>query len=445
MHKESTVHFCHHGRFIPLGCLILFLFALFIPALAQGKIYIDINAPSIRKFNIALPDFKNRSDRNQHPEFKSDLPYVLANDLDFSGFFSPMDKEAFLEDENAPVTADGIHFKDWSVIGAELLLKGSYSCIGSSLEVEVRLFDVFWGRQILGKRVLGEVKQYRDLMHRLGNEVIKKLTGHEGIFQTKLAFVSNATGHKEIYLCDYDGENIKQITSDRSIALSPRLSPDGKQLVYTSYKDGAPLLYLKNLATGAEKRISARSGLNVGASWAFDGSKLALTLSRGGDPDIYAIDLNGKMIKGLVRHWGIDTSPTFSPDGKKLAFVSDRSGSPQIYLMDLVSGRQERLTFEGRYNTDPCWSVMNRIVFSSMEGDHIDICSLDADGGQWRKLTGGQGKNEDPCWSPDGRYIVFSSRRGGERYQLYIMNANGQNQRKIELVAGDNTDPSWSP
>jgi len=430
---------------VGLWWLAIFLVvSLFFPGHTLGKIYIDINAPSVRKFNIALPDFKNQSTNNQHPELSNKLPAVISNDLDLSGYFSPMDKEAFLEKDADALSLEQIRFKDWSVIGAEILLKGSYTCIGGSLEVEIRLFDVFWGRQILGKRVLGEIRNYRHLMHRLGNDIIRTLTGHPGIFLTKVAFVANASGHKEIYECDYDGYNVRRITEDRSIVLLPRWSPDGTKILYNSYKDGGPMLYMKEKTSRTARRISARSGLNIGASWAPDGSRVALTLSLNGNPDIFMIDLSGKIIRRLTDHWSIDVSPVFSPDGKKIAFVSNRSGSPQIYVKDLANGREQRLTYEGTYNTSPSWSSLNRIAYVSMGGGSFDIFSIDEEGGQLRRLTNDQGNNEDPCWSPDGRYLMFSSNREG-RYNLYIMNANGQNQRKVTSLEGDQTAPSWSP
>lgn len=423
---------------------LLFFTLLSVPEQCLGRIYIDINAPSIPKFNIAIPDFKNLNENKEHPELAQKLAGVLSNDLYLSGYFNPMDKGAFLEEKGAPMTAEGIRFKDWSVIGAELLLKGGYTCIGSRVEVVVRLFDVFWGRQILGRRALGELRQYRHVMHRLSNEIIRKLTGQDGIFLTKLAFVGNATGNKEIYVSDYDGHNVRQITSDKSIALLPSWSPDGKKLVYNSYKDGGPMLYLKDMASGAVTRISSRSGLNIGACWAPNGKELALTLSRKGNSDIFTINLKGEVLKHLINHWALDVSPTFSPDVTKIAFVSNRSGSPQIYTLDLTNGRKERLTFEGNYNTSPAWSSQNRIAFTSLEDGAFDIYTMDLEGGMQKRLTEGQRNNESPCWSPDGRYIVFSSNREG-RYHLYIMNANGGDQIRITSLKGDQTSPSWAP
>ena len=139
-----------------------------------------------------------------------------------------------------------------------------------------------------------------------------------------------------------------------------------------------------------------------------------------------------------------DVSPSLSPDGNKIVFVSNRSGSPQIYVRDLLRGREERLTFEGKYNTSPSWSSLNRIAYAGMTDGKFDIYTMEADGSHLMKLTADQGNNEDPCWSPDGRYIAFASSREGQ-YHVYIMNANGQNQRRITYGKGDQTSPSWSP
>ena len=425
----------------PCWILLFLLVFLLLPREGLGKIYIDINSPSMRKFMIAVPDFRNLSNHKEHPELAIGLPKVVSNDLDLSGYFTPMSKEAFLADTSS--SQEGIRFKDWSVIGAELLLKGSYTCVGRSLEVEIRLFDVFWGRQIMGKRVLGTVGRSRLLMHRLSNDIIRTLTGHRGIFLSKLGFIGTASGHKELYICDYDGHNSRQITRDRSITLLPRWSPDGRRIAYTSYKDGSPMLYVKDIGSGIVKRISARSGLNTGGAWSPDGSRLAATLSTKGNSDIFLIDLNGKIQKRLVSHWGIDVSAYFSPDGNRLAFVSSRSGSPQVYCLDLLTRRTKRLTFEGNYNSSPSWSALNRIAFVSLENGLFDIYTMNMEGGGLKRLTENQGNNEDPCWSPDGRYIVFSSNRDG-RYHLYLMNSNGQNQRRITFFNGDQTAPSWS-
>jgi TolB protein len=428
-----------------LTFFVVCLVATFVPGTGFARIYIDINAPSLQKLKIAIPDFIDLSQEPNHPELKAALPGVISSDLDFSGYFEPMDKTAFLDANNPSLTAEGIRFRDWSVIGADLLLKGSYTCIGQSVELEARLFDVFRGQQILGKRILGRVDEYRQLMHRIGNDIIYLLTGQKGMFLSKVAFVGNATGYKEIYVADYDGYNVQQITHDRSIALFPRWSPQGDKLLYNSFKDGqGAMLYMRDMATGRVTKVSGRKGLNMGAAFPPAGEYMALTLTLGDDMDIYAIDFNGNIIKRLTDQWGINVSPSFAPDGSKIAFVANRSGSPQIYVKNLQDGREERITFEGNYNTSPSWSNLNQIAYAGMNDGHFNICTINPDGSGFRKLTEGQGNNEDPCWYTNGRYLVFSSNRDGA-YHIYLMMANGMNQKRITMLKGEQTSPSWSP
>ena len=411
---------------------------------AEARLYIDITSPSMRKISIAIPDFKYIGEKNEHPDLKSKLPEIISNDFDLSGYFRPLDKGSFIEEPKAGITGDTIHFKDWSVIGATLLLKGGYSCIGTRLKIEARLFDVFSGRQLYGKRILGLVEQSRHLMHRLGDDIILTLTGHSGPFLTKLAFVGTSSGHKEIYLSDYDGHNLEQITQHNTITISPRWSPSGEKMIYTSFHNSRTMLFMRDMIKKSVTKISGRKGLNIAAAWKPNGEELALTLTISGNPDIYLIDLTGKILKRLTRNWGIDVSPAFSPDGNKMAFVSNRSGSPQVYILDLITNQVERLTFEGKYNTSPAWSKLDRIAFTGSTDGHFEIYTVSPDGSGRYRITRDQGNNEDPCWSPDGRYIAFSSKRTGDNHHIFIANASGENQRQITFFKGDQLSPSWT-
>jgi len=442
MKKSKSLLILKNWKTIKPATLLVFLIIpFFLPTPGLGRMFIDINAPSLQRINIAVPDFMNFSPLVQYPELAENLPAVVSNDLFLSGYFMPIDKEAFLEEPKTAI--DDVRFKDWTVIGAELLIKGGYTAVGGSLEVEIILYDALWSRQIFRRRFLGKIADHRHLMHRVANEIIFALTGYQGMFLSKLAFVGTASGHKEIYTSDYDGWNVKKLTNDKSIALSPRWSPKGDKILYNSFKDGGPKLYLRDIRSGDVRKVSAREGLNIGAAWAPDEKMIALTLSHEGNPDIYAIDLKGKILSRIIANWGIDVSPTFSPDGKKIAFASGTP--PQIYVHDMIENRIERITFYDRnYNTAPSWSKLNRIAFAGLKGNEVDIFTLDPDGSNLRQLTFNQGKNEDPVWSPDGRYIIFSSNRNG-RFQLYLMNADGSNQQKITNLKGEQTSPSWAP
>jgi TolB protein len=428
-------------------CLFGITLLLILSLLGRGeaKISIDINSPAIQRIRIAIPNFKDQTPEKGQPELASALPEIISNDLDLSGYFLPMDKTAFLEQNNSSLTPEGINFKNWTVIGTDVLLKAGYTCIGNNnIEVEIRLYDAFLEKEVLGKKFLGKLDGTRTLMHRIANEIISTITGTNGMFLSRLVFVNNSTGSKEIYISDFDGNNPTRITSYKSISLLPKWSPQGDRIVFTSFKDGDPMLFLMDISSGQIRKIS-KTGLIGGACWKADGNALALTVNSGGNEDIITTDMEGKVLEQLTDHWGIDVSPTFSPDGTKMAFVSNRSGNPQIYIKDLQSGNEERITFDLKYCTSPTWSKTGKIAFTAMDDGACDIYTINPDGSNQRRLTQETGNNEDACWSPDGRYIVFSSNRDGGDYHLYIMNANGQNQRRITFLKGEDTAPSWSP
>jgi TolB protein len=428
---------------IPAWILLINLLTLFPAWEAVGKLYIDVTSPSMRTIPIAIPEFKDMGGNGGHRDLSGTLSDIITNDFRLSGYFRALDRSCFIEGPEAGITRERIQFKDWSLIGADLLLKGGYESIGSQLSSEVRLFDVQSAKQLYGKRFVGSIEQKRYLMHRVADDIILTLTGHPGPFLTRFAFVGTSTGQKEVYISDMDGHGMQQMTHCRTITLSPRWSPSGDRMIYTSFRDSETVLFMHDIESGVVRKVSERKGLNISAAWMPSGQALALTLTISGNPDIFLIDTDGKILKRLTKNWGIDVSPAFSPDGKKMAFVSNRSGSPQIHVLDLVTNQIERLTFEGRYNTSPTWSSLDRIAFTGSTDGRFDIYTISPDGKGLHKVTHNEGHNEDPCWSPDGRYMAFSSNRVDGSYHIFIANANGENQKQVTFCQGDQLAPSW--
>jgi len=412
----------------------------------QARVYIDITAPHLRKIPTAVPLFKVLDPGQSHGELSEDLSNLLAETIDFTGFFKILDRGSFLEDpQQAGLLQHAITFKNWTDVGAELLIKGGFSYQNDLLKVELRLFDTFSGGLLIGKRYTGHLKDSRRILRRFANDVVQLLTGHEGIFNTQIAFVSTMSGHKEIYIADFDGYNPQQFTDTDSITLFPAWSTDGKWLAYTDYRRGKPDLYIRNIK---ERQGTATSfgGSSITPAWVPGQFALAASLSHEGNPSIYLLSAKGKIIKKLTDHWGIDVSPSWSPTGKEMAFVSDRSGSPQIYIENTETGQVRRLTYEGKYNTAPAWSPRGDfIAYSGMvQGEGINVYVIPAAGGNPLQLTQGAENNESPTWSPDGTLIAFSSTREGPS-RIYIMNSNGSNQRRLLVQKGEQTAPSWSP
>ncbi|MBI5048931.1 MAG: Tol-Pal system beta propeller repeat protein TolB, partial [Deltaproteobacteria bacterium] len=334
-----------------LSCCLLFTVFLTI---GHAKVYIDIHAPAGKRLPIAILDIKNLGGVNIQSEIGGSLQDILVRDLEFSGLFSIIDKKAYIEDPNKK--EDSIDFKDWQVIGADALIRGAFTAAGDDLTVELKLFDTFQAKMLTGRKYVGKKADVRRIVHKFADEVMESLTGEKGIFDTRLLFVSNISGSKEIYMADYDGYNLRQITKNKSINLSPQWSPDGKRVLYTSYKEGQPYLYLLELATGKEIKLSNHQGINIGARWSPSGKDIALTLSKDGNPELYILEFEGMRLKRLTNNWAIDVSPSWSPDAKKLVFISDIGGNPHIYMISSDGTGYVRLTYDGKYNAAPAWS-----------------------------------------------------------------------------------------
>jgi TolB protein len=406
--------------------------------------YIDISKPFLRKIPLAVPRFKNASSDSKETQLSEMASNFLSDSLDFTGYFKLLDRGAFLYDPQTDgIMTATINFDNWKVIGAELLITGRYEQKDGRIAIELRLFDTFKARSILGKRYNGNVEDQRKIILRFCSEVIQYLTGSKGIFNSKIAFVSTGSGIKEIYTCEFDGHNSRRLTFNNAITLFPAWSTDGKWMAYTSYKGDKPDLYIKNLGNDHENSI-ARQGINITPDWVPGKFELAATLSFSGDPEIYLLTGEGKIIKRLTRKSGSDVSPSWSPDGKKFAFVSNRSGNPQLYIKDVASGGVRRLTYQGNYNTQPSWSPRgDKIAYSSRIDGAFNIIVIGLDGEDPVQLTYDAGDNEAPSWSPDGSLVAFSSNREGPS-RIYVMTAYGTDQRRLLVSTGEQSNPKWS-
>lgn len=406
--------------------------------------YIDISNPFIRKIPLAVPAFKAIQPEDAQRAQALAAADMLAQTIDFSGYFKLLDRSMFLADPNNPnIVVPDISFSNWTGIGAEMLITGSFWKQDNTIEMELRLYDTFKERLLVGKRYKGFAGDERQMIRRFCSEVVFYLTGNRGIYESRIAFVSTGSGHKEIYTCDFDGFNPVPFTKGRDMSLFPAWSTTGKWLAYTSYVKGKPDLYIRSVK---ERRgaIVSKPGINSTPAWVPGRFELAATLSFTGDPEIYLLTGKGEIIKRLTHKRGIDSSPAWSPDGKQMAFVSKRAGTPQIYIMNIASREITRLTFQGRYNTQPAWSPRgDQIAYTAMENGQIDVRVINVDGSGLRQLTHGEGDNESPTWSPDGSLIAFSTTREGPS-RIYVMTSYGTDQRRLLTLPGQQSTPSWS-
>ncbi|MBI5201167.1 MAG: PD40 domain-containing protein [Elusimicrobia bacterium] len=417
---------------------VLALLLLASPAYA-ADVYIGVSGTSAAQWNLGLAPFSAERGGGEAQNLGAQIRGVLRDDLMSSRYFKTIDP--------AP-GADPADAEAWKKAGASFSLSGKVSVEAGRASVTVQLRDLGSGEAAFERYYKQDAKYWRSVSHKIADDVVKQLTGKLGIAHTQLAFINDQTGAKELYLIDYDGNGVRRLTSDGSIALLPRWNPDGKRVAYTTYKRGNPDLWEANLEKGNNRVLSSRQGLNIAGGWSPDGRKLVFTMSDGKNPNIYELDGKDLSAKALTSHFGVESSPTYSPDGNQVAFTSDRSGNPQIHILDLSTNRLRRVT-SLNWCDSPAWSPTGEwIVFAGRANnkDPMDLYIVDVTGSHIRQLTHGEGTNENPAWSPDGRFIAFTSTRGGKRRrQLYVMDADGSAPRVVAEIPGNSSTPSWSP
>lgn len=431
--------------FLTLLFLFGFIFLFLNCADAQNAIRIGSVRGMDVRILVAVPPFC--PDTPDLTSVATEMSQVLAYDLDFSGLFILLPREQYpggfvgLErDVNA------INFDAWRATKAEFLVYGFVKREGNQYVCQFRLLDLVSRSQVVGKEIRVEVSHLRLAPHRFSEEIIGYVDGIPGVGTSQICFSGVVNGKKEIFIADYDGANLKQVTEHGSISIKPKFSPDGTKVAYLSYKDRYSFLYIYDRLTGKVTPLSKEVGLNASPAWFPDGQRLAMTLSKDANMEIYIKDIEGKNPVRITKNQYGDSSPTISPDGKKIAFVSDRGGSPQIYVMNVDGSDVRRLSYQGGNSYDPVWSPDGRMIAYVVEqkGEGFEIYIMDADGSNPRRLTNSSGSNESPTWSPDSRHLMFCSTRNG-RWELWTVNVKTGEERKVPNLTIECQGPSWGP
>lgn len=420
---------------------------------------IDISGAGFQALPLAVPNVKvtkggapgadvNPLANDPVGEAAAAITKVLRDDLTLSGVFKVQDPAGYLPNaQKEGLVLGTFNLGDWINIGATGLVKVGLAREGNESALELHLFDVGQGKEVLNAKYKGGKDAERKMAHRIADDVYKHFTKEAGIFRTRIASVRAVKGRKDVVLVDADGFGLKPLNLQDGLNLLPSWDPDGSGLFFTSYLKGNPDLYRANVDGSQVTRISGRQGLNSGGEASPDGKYVAITLTQDGNSEIYLLDRKGEIVRRLTKDPQIDTSPSWSPDSKRLAFVSARGGTPQIYVMDVEAGDKsaKRITFQGNYNQTPEWSPRgDKIAFTARDERNVfDIFVVDVVTNKIDRLTQDQGNNEEPAWAPNGRLLVFSSDRTGSS-QLWVTTPDGAMQRQITKEGGYSS-PSWGP
>lgn len=412
-----------------------------------ADVFLEATRPDFQKIPIALLPFQDLTTLDRPGER---FVEVLAADLRRSQLFTVADLAGLGMKWEKSDLKDGPQstlIRQASDNGISVLVWGRMVTRDLDLLLDGYVYDGGSGEVVAGKRYVGAPSALRLMAHRLADELVFRYTGEPGIARTKIAFVSEVGGGRELFIMDYDGYAPRQVTADGFLNLMPRWSPDRRFLVFTAYRSRTRQdLDMVELATGKRWKLVSLPGLNITPAVSPDGAHVAFATSQDGNSEIYKLDTTAKRLQRLTVHAAGDLSPSWSPSGRELAFTSDRSGDPQIYLMDADGSNVRRLTFEGDYNTSPAWSPRGMwIAHVCRTADkQYKLCLISPDGQKRVQITSGPGVDDSPSWSPDGRHLVFSSTRDGKS-DIYMINSDGTDLERLTSGGTHHSSPSWSP
>ena len=432
---------------LTLGLTTALPLALAAPAFAQedGPLRIEITDGVVEPLPFAIAAFHGSD------EVTGLVQNLIAADLTGTDLFREIPASAHLSARES--FEEPIAYEDWRAVNAEALVTGEVSVEGDTVSVRFRLFDVVSGQPLGdGMQMQSAKEDWRRAAHKVADQVYARLTGEKPYFDSRVAFVQE-TGPKDarmkrLGIMDYDGANIDWMTDDSSLVLSPRMSPDGNSILFTSFDSGFPQIKLMDVAS-----VSARPLTESADSMAFspryspDGRWIIYSLDKAGNSDIWQMDPASGAARPLIESPAIETSPSYSPDGSQIVFESDRSGTPQLYTIAADgSGEPTRISFgEGRYGT-PVWSPLGDLIaFTRQIGEKFHIAVMRADGSNEKILTESF-RDEGPTWAPNGRVVMFTrvTPGGDGEPRLHSVDITGRNMRPLDLSFAA-SDPAWGP
>ncbi|MCI0487639.1 MAG: translocation protein TolB [Blastocatellia bacterium] len=384
--------------------------------------------------NLALADFVARS-AGLDAEVDT-FNQVLMADLDFASVAGIVGKS--LNPKALVPDPASLNFEEWSAdpTKADYVAFGNLQSGGGGLVSDTYLYDVKTKQQLIASRHAGDARR---MAHEFADEIVKLLTGRDGIATSKIAYVRGDS----ISVMDYDGFNSRGFASDGPLLRFPQFSPDGRYIAYVSFKTGVANIVVRSSSgalLGGTNFNSTTSSPTISPN-----GQLAFSsaISRDGSMEIYVSDLNGANPRRLTRtNKTVNISPRWNPaTGREIAFISDRGGSPQVYVMDASGANQRPLIARGGHSDSPSWSPDGRyIAFTYGGAGSYQIFVADVATGQLLQLTS-RGRNQSPTWSPDSRHIAFHSSRSG-RWEIWQMHIDGTGQRQISRGGG--RFPTWA-
>ncbi len=358
---------------------------------------------------------------------------------------------------NQPAPPQGSRLSDWSLppttsnylgIGYGAENRGMFVAFGWFYSTAPTLPSLQQA-QVFGKVYTATLDEAGavDAGHRYAADILAQFGG-KSLVGTRIVFVSDRSGSKEIWVMNWDGTGQKQLTHYGSITTFPSASPDGRMVAFTTYASGSPAIQIFSLDSGRKLPFyNQRASMNSFVTFTPDSKRVVFSSTAAGGPaQLYMTNVDGSGFRRVTASGAIEVEAKINPKtGTDMVDVSGRTGLPQIYQMSLEGTDVRRLSAGTGEATNPAWSPDGaHIAFAWTKGfepGNYNIFVMDVSSQQTTQLTAGEGRNENPSWAPDGAHIVYASKRGRQS-QLWTMNADGTGKHQL-TQSGNNEKPFW--
>ncbi|GAB6162285.1 Tol-Pal system beta propeller repeat protein TolB [Desulfothermus naphthae] len=415
----------------------------------KNILHLNILEPGQPQLNITVipPIFLEPKEDydNSTKELVNKFYHIFLNNLSYLPFLNLINPDELVGGKKINgVTLRDIDFKKFALNKIDFLITIGWKIIEKqNIKIEVRTFDVYTPSLYLGRGyIINKVVHTYLAANKFCAGFMKKLTGKSGFFQSKIAFVKRLKdGSKNLFISTPQGYLPKQVTFLKNIVLSPAWSWDGKKLVFTYLSNNQHKLLL--WSEGHIKNIFIPGNTIISPNFTPKG-EIVVSSDMKGNPDIYLLDEKFKIKKALISSWAIDISPSFDKRGDRMAYVSSIYGNPNIFLYDFKNKKTVRVSYIGKYNTNPCISSNGKyIVYSTLteKGHRIVLANLKTF--EEKIITNGPGNDEHPVFGPDNYFIAFTSNRSGI-YKIYITTKDGTKPMLVNTGDGEATSVAWS-
>lgn len=271
-----------------------------------------------------------------------------------------------------------------------------------------------------------------------------------GYAEGNIAFVRTVSGGTDIFMYGLpteDGLNITNLGTGKNEM--PAISPDNTKIAFVSQRDGNREIYVMNLNGTNVLRLTSNSAWDIHPAWSHDGTRLAFVSNRGGSFNIYTMSsLDGSDVKQVTSNNRPDNSPSWSPDSKEIVFSSElgstlESPVPRLYKIKADGTGQTMISKTStEHEIEPCWSSQNLIVYCrSSAADGAQIYTMKPDGTSVTRLTTGAGGWHPDC-SDAGSSIAFVSDRTSA-VRIFTMLSDGTNVQQLITKNNMEFQPSW--